>query len=232
VKKGKIVVSKNGPYLVTGGLPLYREISRVGREDAPEKWVKGKRYPAREKYALCRCGKSRRMPFCDSTHDFAGFDGTETASRRSYARQAGKVGGPELNLGDAEALCSSARFCFPKGGTWHLTLESDDPKKRKTAIEQAGNCPSGRLVAYDKKTDKPIEPDYAPSISLTEGPQAKASGPIWVKGGVAIESGSGRQYEKRNRVTLCRCGRSRNKPFCDGTHIKIKFNDGDRSWGR
>ncbi|MGH9998927.1 MAG: CDGSH iron-sulfur domain-containing protein [Nitrosopumilaceae archaeon] len=36
----------------------------------------------------------------------------------------------------------------------------------------------------------------------------------------------GTQYEKRNRVTLCRCGASSNKPFCNGSHASIKFNDG------
>ena len=132
--------------------------------------------------------------------------------------------GPGLDLLDAESLCASARFCLAKGGTWKLTLRSRDPEKRKTAIEQACNCPSGRLVACDKNTGEPIELECAPSISLTEDPQEESSGPIWVKGGVAIESGDGRAYETRNRVTLCRCGRSNNKPFCDGTHVDVGFN--------
>ncbi|MCJ7713336.1 CDGSH iron-sulfur domain-containing protein, partial [Candidatus Bathyarchaeota archaeon] len=57
----------------------------------------------------------------------------------------------------------------------------------------------------------------------------KVSGPIWVKGGVIVESSDGTSYEVRNRQTLCRCGKSENKPFCDGTHIKAGFNDGDKS---
>jgi CDGSH-type Zn-finger protein len=229
VKKSKIVVSKNGPYIVSGGLPLSTEISVAGEEGEPEKWEMGKAYPAGAKYALCRCGRSKNQPFCDGTHTRVRFDGTERASRKSYAEQAEKIEGPDLDLADAESLCSSARFCFPEGGTWELTAKSDDSKKRKTAIEQAGNCPSGRLVACDKKTGKPIEPRFVPSISLIEDPQAETSGPIWVKGGVAIESEQGRAYETRNRVTLCRCGRSKNKPFCDGSHIRAKSNDGDES---
>ena len=227
--KKKIVVSKDGPYLVSGGLPLGKAISEVGSEGEPERWVKGKQYPAQEKYALCRCGQSGRQPFCDGAHTGAGFDGTEKASRKSYDEQAEKIEGPGIDLKDAESLCSSARFCLPKGGTWKLTLRSRDPEKRKAAIEQAGNCPSGRLVAHDKKTGKPIEPEFEPSVSLIEDPQAESSGPVWVKGGVTIESEDGRAYEKRNRVTLCRCGRSDNKPFCEGTHIKVRFNDGDES---
>jgi len=56
-----------------------------------------------------------------------------------------------------------------------------------------------------------------------------ARGPIWVKGGVPVESADASVFENRNRVTLCRCGGSKNKPFCDGTHLKDRFNDGDES---
>jgi len=212
-----------------GGLPLRTQISVVGEEAEPEKWAKGKKYPDRANYALCRCGQSGSTPFCDGTHTRAHFDGTETASRTSFDEQAETTRGPAIDLKDAESLCSYARFCHPRGGTWELTLKSDDPGKRKSAIQQAGNCPSGRLVVCDKKTGEPIEPRFRPSLSLTQDPQLKVSGPIWVKGGVTIKSESGRVYETRNRVTLCRCGRSKNKPFCDGAHIRIRFRDGDKS---
>lgn len=228
-KEGKIIVSKNGPYLVSGSLSLGKEISQVGRSGDPERWVKGEQYPVKSNYSLCRCGRSKIKPFCDGAHTRAGFDGTETASRKPYAEQCERTEGPGLDLGDAESLCASARFCFPKGGTWELTVESDDPVNARAAIKQACNCPSGRLVAYDKETGKPIEPEFAPSISLVEDPQMKSSGPLWVKGGVAIESEGGKAYETRNRVTLCRCGRSGNKPFCDGSHVRVRFNDGDES---
>ena len=61
---------------------------------------------------------------------------------------------------------------------------------------------------------------------LIENPEAGTSGPIWVKGGIPIESADGTEYETRNRVTLCRCGQSKNKPFCDGAHISIGFKSG------
>jgi len=229
MKERKIVVSKNGPYLVSGSLPLGKEISELGKEGEPERWVKGKQYPAQESYALCRCGQSKNKPFCDGTHGSVNFDGTETASRKLYSEQAKTLEGPGIDLKDAQSLCATARFCHPKGSVWNLVLESGDPASKKSAIQEACNCPSGRLVAHDKKTGEPIESKYEPSISLVEDPQVKSSGPIWVKGGVAIESESGRCYETRNRVTLCRCGRSGNKPFCDGSHIKMRFNDGDES---
>jgi len=126
-------------------------------------------------------------------------------------------------------LCSSARFCHRGGGAWELTYNSDDPKARELAIEEACNCPSGRLVQWDKKTRRVIEQDFEKSISLVEDPQNRVSGPIWLKGGVPVESSDGNTYEVRNRVTLCRCGKSKNKPFCDGSHIDEGFDDGDES---
>ena len=75
-------------------------------------------------------------------------------------------------------------------------------------------------------TGEPIEPKYEPSIGLIEDPVEDCSGPIWVRGGVQIVSADGFNYELRNRVTLCRCGGSGNKPFCDGSHHATKFKDG------
>ena len=80
-------------------------------------------------------------------------------------------------------------------------------------------CPSGRLVAHDRD-GKAIEPDFEPSIGLVHDTQAAKMGPLWVRGGIQVESADGKPYEVRNRVTLCRCGKSRNKPFCDGSHLK------------
>lgn len=230
-KKIRIKVMKDGPYLVSGNVPLEKEVIKLGPDNEPAKWVRSERYPDKEKYILCRCGKSKNHPYCDGTHTKIKFDGTETASRKKYIEQAKRIKGPGLVLTDAESYCASLRFCHPKGGIWQLTKKSDDPKSKKTAIQQAWDCSAGRLVVWDKKTGKPIEPDFKPSVSVTEDPQAEASGPIWVKGGVPIESADGKQYEIRNRVTLCRCGKSRNKPFCDGRHISAGFNDGDKSLG-
>jgi CDGSH-type Zn-finger protein len=50
-----------------------------------------------------------------------------------------------------------------------------------------------------------------------------------VRGCIPIESADGTLWETRNRVTLCRCGKSQNMPFCDGSHIDVRFNDGDES---
>jgi CDGSH-type Zn-finger protein len=229
MEKAKIRITKNGPYIVSGNVPLDKEIIGINKEGVPDKWIKGKKYPLQKTYSLCRCGQSKNKPFCDFTHLEIDFDGTEVAGREPFVKQAEVTDGPTLKLLDVEKLCAVARFCHRDEGTWDLTEKSDDPKARKIAIQETADCPSGRLVIIDKKTGKTIEPDFKPSISVTEDPQENASGPLWVKGGIPIESSDGSEYEKRNRCTLCRCGKSGNKPFCNGTHIKVGFNDGDES---
>lgn len=228
-KEAKIVITKNGPYLISGDFTIDKQIITIGKEGEPEKWVKSKEYPVNKPCELCRCGQSKNNPFCDGMHSKVSFDGTETASKEAFDKQAQVMDGPTLRLKDASELCAVARFCHRAGGTWELTKHSDIPKARKIAIEEACNCPSGRLVECDKKTGVVLEPKIEKSISLVEDPQKKVSGPIWVKGGVPIESSDGTMYETRNRVTLCRCGKSGNKPFCDGSHIEEGFNDGDES---
>jgi CDGSH-type Zn-finger protein len=219
----KIVVAENGPYRVFGSLPLAKETIVADSKGYSVKWRKGHHYQDREKYDLCRCGQSRKKPYCDDAHIEVGFDGTETASRKNYIEQAKKISGPDLVLTDAQALCTTARFCDAAGGVWKLTKDSGDAKSREIAIQEACNCPSGRLVVWEKKTGEPIEPQLEPSLSLVEDPKEKVSGPIWVKGRVPVESSDGTMYETRNRVALCRCGSSANKPFCDGTHIQVEF---------
>jgi len=223
-----IKIAKDGPYLVSGNLPITKEIIVCDEDNNPLSWKKGEPCGNND-CALCRCGQSKNKPFCDGSHIKIGFNGTETANRKKHAEQAQQIIGPELILSDAPDLCAGAGFCHRLGGTWDLTQNSDNPKSKETAIQQACDCPSGRLIALDKKTGKPIEPKFKKSLGLMEDTSNKVSGPIMVRGGISLESSNGTKYEIRNRMTLCRCGQSKNKPFCDGSHIDCKFNDGDKS---
>ena len=74
------MVTKDGPYIVFGGLPIDKQIIGLGEDDTPEKWIKGQEVSSGESCALCRCGASEDKPFCDGTHGKVGFDGTETAT--------------------------------------------------------------------------------------------------------------------------------------------------------
>lgn len=221
----QVRITRNGPYLIAGKLPLRKQT--IGTNTAGESvdWVVGAAYPEQAHYALCRCGRSGHKPFCDNSHAKVGFDGTETASRRPYLEQAQRIPGPAMSLTDVEALCASARFCDPHGKVWQLVRESQAPAARAHFARQCGDCPSGRLVAWDNATGQPVEPQYAPSVVLIEDPAMACSGPIGLRGGVQLVGADGFAYEVRNRMALCRCGASKNKPFCDGRHIHTGFSD-------
>jgi CDGSH-type Zn-finger protein len=220
-----VVVTNNGPYLVTGSVPLARQTIVPDREGGSHAWKESDPFPLKESYALCRCGHSATKPFCDGTHKKVGFDGTETASREPYRAQAQTQEGPALNLTDAEGLCAFARFCDPNGQVWNQVAETNEPRVRTMFVRQVNDCPSGRLVAWERSTGEPIEHPLPISIGLIEDPPQGVSGPLWLRGGIPVTSSDGFRYEVRNRVTLCRCGASKNKPFCDGSHAAIGFSD-------
>ncbi len=222
----KIKIVKDGPYIVTGNVPITEKIIAI--DDRGYYYLEGRVFPQAEVYALCRCGHSKNMPFCDHAHTTIRFEGTEKASKEPFLKYAVRYSGNGYTLYDVEELCALARFCHkPSGDVWALTHESDDENLKADAIDAALDCPSGRLVIFDDKTEKFLEPDYAPSIVIIQDPEMECSGPIWVRGGIPIESADGSTYEIRNRVTLCRCGKSRNQPFCDATHVSIQFNENE-----
>jgi CDGSH-type Zn-finger protein len=216
-RQPSIKVTKNGPYVVTGNVPLLKMRIEVDEYGDPCRWRETDRFPQREVYLLCRCGLSKNKPYCDNRHIDSGFDGTETASFEDFLKGTKTYEGPELTLTDKKELCVGAGFCGRAGNIWNLTVNSDNPDYKQTAIEEAADCPSGRLVLWDKQCSL-IEPDFEPSIVITEDEEGYP-GPIWVRGGISISSANGREYEVRNRVTLCNCGRSEKKPLCDGTHL-------------
>jgi CDGSH-type Zn-finger protein len=223
----RITVTNNGPYQVDGGVPLSKQIIEPNEEGESWEWGEGERYEVTASYRLCRCGGSANKPFCDGTHERNGFDGTETAERTPYLEQAEVFTGPDLVLTDAQNLCAYARFCDARGQIWNL-VEQGGATAQALAQREAGHCPSGRLATWRAKDGglEPVgEPTFEPSIGVIEDPQVGVSGPLWVRGGIPIFSADGIPYEVRTRATLCRCGASQNKPFCDGSHASIGFSD-------
>lgn len=220
-----IKVSKDGPYLVYGAPPIDQEIIVPNQDGKPWTYRKGRHFKAESPCALCRCGESKNAPFCDGSHRKADWDPQETAGFAPILEGAEVIEGPEVTLADNETYCAYARFCDAYGRVWNLAERNLDERGKEIFAHEVGHCPSGRLMGWDRKTGKEIEPEFEPSIGLIEDPQLAISGPIWVKGGIRIESADGRSYEIRNRVTLCRCGQSSNKPFCDGTHASAEYYD-------
>lgn len=221
----RITVGENGPYLVSGNVPLVRAEIVVNEAGESVGLRETQRIPAPYRYQLCRCGNSATKPFCDGTHEQVGFDGTETAGNDEYFAQAVDIDGPGVKLHDVRALCAEARFCDRAGGLWNLVNTCDDPETRKLAEEEAMLCPSGRYVFFDEESGRAREPELEASIVLVEDPSLRASGPLFVRDGIPVFSAQGAPYEVRNRMTLCRCGHSSNKPLCDGSHIKAEFRD-------
>src|SRR5690242_14422574 len=111
--KANVQISRDGPYLVSGNLPLSKTTIGTNEKGESIKWEQGQNYPAQAQYALCRCGASKTKPFCDGSHKQIGFDGQETASRKLYREQAVVMRGPTMSLTDNESLCAFARFCDP-----------------------------------------------------------------------------------------------------------------------
>ncbi len=222
---GKVKVTLNGPYLVSGGLPLREQTIVADMRGQSLDWKITREFETQASYALCRCGYSANKPFCDGSHARVGFDGTETAGQRLYEEEATLQRGPGMSLSDDEHLCAFGRFCDPNGQVWAQVDQTDDPARAKAFVAQVNKCYAGRLVAWDNESGQPVELPRPRQLSITQDPVQRCSGPIWVEGRVEIEAADGRSYEIRNRVTLCRCGQSSNKPFCDGTHAAVKFND-------
>ncbi len=219
----RIRINEDGPYLVSGALPLSEQALTVDPSGNTWDYEPLRELEAPDTFALCRCGHSQDKPFCDGSHARSDFDGTEVASREPFAEQ--------------------ARFSTARHSTWRTRRLSARSRASATGMGGSGTrsprrmSPSAaassptkrRIVRADgsshENTSSParVEIEYAPSIVFIEDPQQDASGPIWVRGGVLITGADGADYEQRNRVTLCRCGQSKNKPFCDGTHAHIGF---------
>ena len=85
-------------------------------------------------------------------------------------------------------------------------------------------CPSGTYTYAMSSDEADIEPDLPVQIAATteitsDGP---IEGSLWVTGNIPVERSDGKPFETRNRVTLCNCGKSCQKPLCDGSHRRMQ----------
>lgn len=222
-----IQIMKNGPYRVHGKPKIKQEFILLNDQGNSWEYGTGRDFSDKHKdcVSLCRCGDSRQAPFCDAMHIETGFDGTETASRTSILDGAKEYPGPNYTLIDNEAYCAFARFCDAFGQVWNLVADGSRIADELT-LREAFHCPAGRLMIRKRGEEALLETELEPSIGLLEDPSIGCSGPLYVKGGIRVESSDGYSYEVRNRQTLCRCGMSDNKPFCNGAHASTKYRDG------
>lgn len=211
-----IKVRSNGPYLVTGGVPLTAKSPVMSEHGEPLTWRTEPVDDQRSTYALCRCGASEMKPFCDGTHASIEFDGTEAAPIDSYGDRADSLGGTGLEVFDDRGICVHAGFCGNKvSNVWKMAADTDDTVVRAQVMAMVEKCPSGALTfTVDGEV---IEPDLPAEVAVVP------DGPLWVSGGIPIRRSDGEQVETRQRVTLCRCGASSIKPLCDGSHKETGF---------
>ncbi len=217
----RIRVAKDGPYEVSGRPALGRTAQIETEFGEPIDWELFEPIEAPATFDLCRCGRSERKPFCDASHQTCDFDGTEVADRGARATRAEVYHGDAVVMTDDHTLCEHAGFCGDRfTNVWRMIRRTSDPEIRERLQRMVSLCPSGALDHRSKEGADPVEPAFEPSIGVIR------DGPLWIRGGIPIESSDGTTYEVRNRVTLCRCGHSGNKPFCDGSHKEVGFRDG------
>jgi CDGSH-type Zn-finger protein len=215
----RITIRKDGPYVVTGGVPLTRKSIVRSEKHEPMTWRKDAELGAAPVYKLCRCGMSANKPFCDNSHLLGGFDGTETASVEPSSSRRVRFTREHITITDDRSLCTTAGFCGNHvEHVWDMLDHMEDSRTTFDIVQRVERCPSGRLI--HERHGMPIEPDLPKGIAVTK------DGPYWVTGGVTIELSDGRTLEVRNRVQLCRCGKSENKPLCDGSHKAAAFKEG------
>lgn len=202
-----IEIRPDGPYAVTGLEEL------VGPTGAPIAH-------AGFGVMLCRCGGSRNKPFCDGMHKRNGFSGRRIADGSADKVDTYRAGGVEIR--DNRSICAHAGACTD--GLAAVFKYGSEPwidpagAAAQAIMQTVRACPSGALSC--SVDGAPVEPETArPSISVTR------DGPYAVRGitlqGVAFAQGADPQ-----KFTLCRCGASKNKPFCDGSHWEAGFKDG------
>ena len=206
----KITPKDNGP-LIVQGIPNL-------------KTADGEIDPGKPVYGLCRCGQSQNKPFCDGSHTAAGFtsDNGNAKIRNTPISYKGEVEGKKVTISYTPVLCGHIGACQklhkavfdPSKKPW-VQVENGTIDGIKSVVEA---CPSGALrLAIGSEGEHHIDSD---EVSVT----IEKNGPYVVKN-TELEaefSGAGASMQE---YILCRCGHSKNKPFCDGTHHDIKWRD-------
>lgn len=200
---GEIVFTKYGPYTVVD--------TKIEREN-------GERVETPRVVSLCRCGESKNKPFCDGTHGEIGFVGErESEDREGINDYVGK----RITVHDNRHICSHHGTCnmdgvfLSKGDPWIVPDGTDDIE---AIIEIVKKCPSGAL-SYT------LNGKHEDSWTKDQKIVVAKDGPLHVEGNVELKDDldSDKSLVSENHYTLCRCGKSKNKPFCDGSHIDAEF---------
>jgi CDGSH-type Zn-finger protein len=208
-RKARFIPLQDGPFLyekegARGGVLLYDS--------------SGQRVPCGRKAYLCRCGASANGPFCDGSHTRIGFSGRrETDGHRDRSLD---YEGQGIIINDNRSICSHAAYCWKglptvfkvKSRPW-IEPRGARAEEIKAVIER---CPSGAL-SYRIDGIEQQDPDRDPAVTIEEKGPYRLAGHIEVTGSEWPAGVSG------EHCCCCRCGTSKNKPFCDGSHDNIEY---------
>jgi len=202
----KINPLKNGPLLVKNLETFHNS--------------RGEKIETKGNMALCRCGASRTKPFCDGTHKSIGFTDEKSKDRTTDKKEHYKS--RSITIHDNRGICAHAGFCtdnlpgvFLQGTEPWIDPLGADIEEIKRVIRM---CPSGALSYTEKDTETNKFFD-SPEIVVSK------NGPYHVRGGVELENVDLGDKASQEHYALCRCGKSGNKPRCDGEHWYAGFKD-------
>jgi len=204
----KITCADNGPLIVEG----LDNLTRLGTD---------KTYDTKERMALCRCGKSGNKPYCDGSHVAAGFNSAKQDDRTPDRRK-DYVGG-KVTIHDNRGICAHSAICTDRLASVFRYGQEPwiDPDGASVgeieAIVRA--CPSGALSYSIDGVEQRVEDNGEPRILVAP------KGPYAVKGAVELVGQDFGTGAYKDCYDLCRCGQSKNKPFCDGTHWNVEFDE-------
>ena len=170
--------------------------------------------------ALCRCGNSKNKPFCDGTHASIGFSGDRAPDRVRDQRE--NYIGKAVTIHDNRGICAHAARCtstlttvFKYGQEPWVDPNGDTAEKIIATVNQ---CPSGAL-SYSLDGVEHRDRDREPVILIVP------NGPYAIKGGAELEDVEWGTGASQEHFDICRCGHSKNKPFCSGAHWDHHFDE-------
>jgi glutamate synthase domain-containing protein 2/CDGSH-type Zn-finger protein len=185
--------------------------------------VDSRSIPPKPVVALCRCGRTAKRPFCDGTHAKVGFSDKKKDDRVPDRRD--NYVGKRITIHDNRGICSHAGFCTGNlPAVWRMKTEPwIDPNAAavKKIIETIEKCPSGAL-SYT------LDDVEHPDLERVSQVKIVPHGPFVIQGGIELKGVNSLEGTSTEHRTLCRCGHSKNKPFCDGSHWYAKFRDDGR----
>ncbi|MEM7132864.1 MAG: CDGSH iron-sulfur domain-containing protein [Chloroflexota bacterium] len=181
---------------------------------------RGEAFEHKPVMALCRCGASKNKPYCDRSHNEIGFDSNPSDDRTKD--EILTYEGEEITVHYNRLLCSHAAEC---GKRQKAAFDSSrkpwiipDNAPKEGVMEVVKACPSGALrFSLPGEQPQHDQPDI-------DGVTVEKNGPYRV---VGIPLAEPRLAEGANaeKYVLCRCGASKNKPYCDGSHYDIGWKD-------